>query len=147
MRLRDLKKKDLVSAGAEAPEFGQVREVERQEFVHEVDSVPANVHVVVHIYEPYIHACQSMNRALEIIAKSAPHVKFLRMLSGQTGDDYDHVALPTLMVYKGKELVACSTRVMDDIGENFSKGDVEWLLAEYGVIDAVPSTEGPKPLI
>ena len=118
-----------------APEFGQVREVERQEFLHEVDGVPKNVYVVVHIYEPYIHACQVMNRSLELIAQKFTQVKILRMRSIHMGDDYDHVALPTLMIYCNKELVACSTRITDDLGETFTKADVESLLAENGVIE------------
>lgn len=49
---------------------------------------------------------QAVNRFLEVIARENPAVKFLRMVSCDAGgeDGYDHVALPTIMIYRAKEV-------------------------------------------
>lgn len=51
------------------------------------------------------------------------------------GEGYDPVALPTLLIYQAGEVVGCVTRVTDDLGENFTQEDVEWLLQEHDVFE------------
>ncbi|CAM9324356.1 unnamed protein product, partial [Chrysoparadoxa australica] len=123
------------------PSFGGIREVGRIDFVEAVDAVDPRTPVVVHLYEPYIKACKQMNRALEVIAREHSEVKFLRMLSTSADGEYDPIALPTLMIYQGRDLVACLPRVTDDIGADFEKADVEWLLQEHDIFE----TAKPKP--
>lgn len=63
-------------------------------------------------------------------------MKFLRLRSSASeGGDYDPVALPTLLLYRAGEVVGCMTRVTDDIGENFTQEDVEWLLQDHDVFE------------
>ncbi|CAM9940217.1 unnamed protein product [Phaeothamnion confervicola] len=132
-------------AAADRPQFGAVREVDRSEFVGAVDAVDARTHVVVHVYEPYVRACQRLNRHLELLCRRLPEVtlsirsfafgfafcclhpscfafsvKFLRLLSTAADADYDPVALPTLLVYRRGEVVACVTRITDDLGDEFT---------------------------
>ncbi|KAG5176263.1 thioredoxin-like protein [Tribonema minus] len=137
-----------LQASAHRPIFGQIQEASRGDFVEQVDNVDPRCYVVVHLYEPYIKACQAMNRHLEVLAREYPSVKFLRMLSGDVsgGDEegYDPVALPTLMVYRAKEIVACFTRVTDDLGDTFTKSDVEWLLQEINIFEAVAPQQAQK---
>lgn len=45
------------------------------------------------------------------------------------------MALPTLLLYRAGEVVGCMTRVTDDIGDNFTQEDVEWLLQEHDVFE------------
>lgn len=72
----------------------------------------------------------------KVLAAKQPTVKFLRLRSSAAeGGDYDPVALPTLLLYKAGEVVGCMTRVTDDIGENFTQEDVEWLLQEHDVFE------------
>lgn len=121
------------------PVFGQIKEVCRKDFITEVDEVDPRCYVVVHVYEGYVKSCQLMNRHLEALARQKQSVKFLRMLSSEVDPDngYDAVALPTIMIYRAKELVACLTRVTDDLGEAFTLADVEWLLQEQNVFEAI----------
>ncbi|CAM9401516.1 unnamed protein product [Choristocarpus tenellus] len=130
-RLQQLK----VSTGR--PQFGQIREVERGDFVLAVDIEDPRTCVVVHLYEPYVAACVRMNRYLEVLACRKPLVKFLRMRSSAADGDYDPVALPTLLLYRNREVVGCVTRVTDDLGEFFTQEDVEWLLQEHDVFETL----------
>ena len=75
----------------------------------------------------------------KVLAAKQPTVKFLRLRSSAAeGGDYDPVALPTLLLYRAGEVVGCMTRVTDDIGENFTQEDVEWLLQEHDVFEVRP---------
>lgn len=72
----------------------------------------------------------------KVLAVRQPTVKFLRLRStAAEGGDYDLVALPTLLLYRAGEVVGCFTRVTDDLGENFTQEDVEWLLQEHDVFE------------
>lgn len=72
----------------------------------------------------------------KVLAAKQPTVKFLRLRSSAAeGGDYDPVALPTLLLYRAGEVVGCMTRVTDDIGDNFTQEDVEWLLQEHDVFE------------
>ncbi|CAM9807052.1 unnamed protein product, partial [Ectocarpus sp. 12 AP-2014] len=133
---------EQLKATAGRPQFGQIVEAERSTFVSAVDTEDPRTSVVVHLYEPYIDACRRMNRFLEVLATKQPTVKFLRLRSSAAeGGDYDPVALPTLLLYRAGEVVGCMTRVTDDIGENFTQEDVEWLLQEHDVFEALQNPQ------
>lgn len=143
-RLRQLQ------AAASKPIFGSIREVSAADYLEEVDGVDPRVSVVVHLYEPYIGACQKMNRALELLARRYPGVKFLRMLADQcrqaTGQVYDHVGLPTLVVYRAGETISAHVRVQDELSETFGADDVEWLLSRDQVFESLASGGASAPV-
>jgi Phosducin len=62
-----------------------------------------------------------MNRYLEVLAREQPAVKFIRMLSAEADqeDGYDHVALPTLMIYKAKD-VSVNAAAFDSVYKGIS---------------------------
>jgi Phosducin len=112
-----------LQAGSNRPQYGQIKEVTRSEFVTEIDAVDPRSFVVVHLYEPYIKACQAMNRYLEVLAREQPTVKFIRMLSAEADqeDGYDHVALPTLMIYKAKDVSGNCSKVFRSLQQCVQK--------------------------
>ncbi|CAM9156625.1 unnamed protein product [Sphacelaria rigidula] len=57
---------EQLKATAGRPQFGQIVEAERGNFVKAVDTEDPRTPVVVHLYEPYIGACRRMNRCLEV---------------------------------------------------------------------------------
>ena len=57
---------EQLKAAAGRPQFGQIQEAERSNFVSAVDTEDPRTSVVVHLYEPYIGACRRMNRFLEV---------------------------------------------------------------------------------
>ncbi|CAN0279585.1 unnamed protein product, partial [Ectocarpus fasciculatus] len=86
---------------------------------------------------PALYTAYLLSAHNQVLATKQPTVKFLRLRSSAAeGGDYDPVALPTLLLYRAGEVVGCMTRVTDDIGENFTQEDVEWLLQEHDVFEA-----------
>mmetsp|Transcript_17052 Transcript_17052/g.25213 ORF Transcript_17052/g.25213 Transcript_17052/m.25213 type:complete len:262 (-) Transcript_17052:29-814(-) len=116
--------------------FGEVTEATDENFIEEVDGVNPKSFVVVHLHEPYLRSCQRLNSIFETLAKEKPHTKFIKMLSSYAGGEegYDPVALPTLTVYKNKNVVLCLTRITEIIGEEFTKSDVESLLRSNNIL-------------
>ena len=117
------------------PVFGEVREVDKFEFVDEVDALGSDgdtLHstlVVVHLYEDFCAACRGLNGCLERLArKHARGVCFLRLRALHAQEDFDHVALPALQLYRGGECVCSLVRLTDEIGEHFDDDDVEALI-------------------
>mmetsp|Transcript_39730 Transcript_39730/g.124082 ORF Transcript_39730/g.124082 Transcript_39730/m.124082 type:complete len:385 (-) Transcript_39730:46-1200(-) len=139
-------------AAAMVPTFGDISEITGDEYVDAVDKVDPRVFVVVHLYEPYIHLCQRMNRTLEVLARRHPTVKFLRMRADHcrqvTGTAFDAIALPTLIIYKGGKTVNTVVRVQDEVGEELGVDEVEWLLSLEGVFkgDAAGPSNGAVSL-
>jgi hypothetical protein len=52
----------------------------------------------------------------------------------------DSQHFPPIFAYC-QQLVACITRVTDDLGESFTQADVEWLLQEHNVFEAVKPSQ------
>jgi hypothetical protein len=55
---------------------------------------------VVHIYEPYLSGCHSLNKYLEQLARKYASMKFLRLQGSKTRQELDEVAMPILVVYQ-----------------------------------------------
>lgn len=52
---------------------------------------------------------------------------------------------PSRPLHTCTQVVACHTRVTDDLGDTFTKADVEWLLQEHNLFEAVePPTAGAQ---
>ena len=104
-----------------------------------MDSTDERVHVIVHMYEPYVPACKQLNKILEELARRMPYAKFLRLHAFKANSNLDPVALPILMIHKGGELLHNLVRCSDDLPKDFTLEDVKDLLEYCGVLD--PSSE------
>ncbi|KAI0345885.1 hypothetical protein BDW22DRAFT_1370224 [Trametopsis cervina] len=65
--------------------FGHLREVGERGYVEAVESEERNVWVVVHIYDPSLDRCASLDETLSKLARLYPQVKFLRARAGALG--------------------------------------------------------------
>ena len=137
--LRNLREKRIreMQAACSAPVFGEVREVNASEFLDAIEKEDPRVFVVAHIYEETEKCCRTMNRCIESLARIQSGVKFLRMRASEAPQDFDPVTLPVLVVYRAGDLHASFVRCIDDIGENFTTDEVEWLLSGKGIFDQV----------
>eukprot|EP00483_Globobulimina_turgida_P012938 UN12962 len=86
--------------------YGDVKELTYLTFDKQVVDAPQNVFVVIHVYQDYLERCVRMNSALSQVAKSYPHIKFLRARSDRLAlDNYPEIGLPTFIIFKnGKQL-------------------------------------------
>ena len=82
--------------------------------------------------------CARMNYALAQVAKSYPHIKFLRARSDRLGlDTYPEIGLPTFIIFKNGEQLQNHIAVHELIGTPFGVKDVEAFLIKHKVIEPV----------
>jgi hypothetical protein len=65
--------------------FGHLREVGLKGFVPAVEEEDQNVWVVVHIYDPSLHRCDTIDDQLTRLARQNPNTKFIRCRASAIG--------------------------------------------------------------
>merc|ERR1712154_481286 len=121
------------------PRYGNTMEMTAWTFQKEGDEAPKNVFVVIHVYQDYVERCARMNYAIAQVAKSYPHIKFLRARSDRLGlNDYPEIGLPTFIVFKNGEQLQNHIAVHEQLGKSpFDVKDVEAFLIKHKVIEPV----------
>eukprot|EP01083_Nonionella_stella_P251469 867614_1 len=120
------------------PRFGDTKELTAWTFEKEVDGAPINVWVVVHVYQDYLERCARMNFAIGQIAKSYPHIKFMRARSDRLGlDNYPEIGLPTFIIFKNGQQLQNHIAVHELVGNPFDVKDVEAFLIKNKVIQPI----------
>uniref|UniRef100_A0A8C6XNF2 Phosducin n=1 Tax=Naja naja TaxID=35670 RepID=A0A8C6XNF2_NAJNA len=120
-----------------APRHGYVSELQDgKEFLEAVEKEHKATTVIVHIYEDDIKECEALNSSLTNLAAEYSIVKFCKIKATNTGagDRFSSDVLPTLLVYKGGQLVSNFISVTDQLNGEFSATDVETFLNEYGLL-------------
>lgn len=110
------------------PTFHACKEVGTADFLEEVDNEDQRVVVVVHLYESSVQSCVRMNRFLEEMCRTMPEIKFLRMNASSNQIEVDRVTLPILNIYKAGNCETVLAGIAEELGEYFTREDVEWLL-------------------
>ncbi|EHB17081.1 Phosducin, partial [Heterocephalus glaber] len=119
------------------PRYGFVYELETgEQFLETIEKEQKITTIVVHIYEDGIKGCDALNSSLTCLAAEYPMVKFCKIKASKTGagDRFSSEVLPTLLVYKGGELISNFINVAQQFTEEFFAGDVESFLNEYGLL-------------
>ncbi|XP_023610490.1 phosducin [Myotis lucifugus] len=119
------------------PRYGFVYELETgEQFLETIEKEKKITTIVVHIYEEGIKGCDALNSSLTCLAAEYPMVKFCKIKASNTGaeDRFSSDVLPTLLVYKGGELISNFISVAEQFAEEFFAGDVESFLNEYGLL-------------
>ncbi|KFO28576.1 phosducin [Fukomys damarensis] len=119
------------------PRHGFVYELETgEQFLETIEKEQKITTIVVHIYEDGIKGCDALNSSLIYLAAEYPMVKFCKMKASKTGADdrFSLEVLPTLLVYKGGELISNFISVAEQFTEEFFAADVESFLNEYGLL-------------
>ena len=94
-------------------------------------------------------ACKKINAMLDRLARTMFWCKVLRLHCFKANPNFDPIALPVIMVYKGGELVQNFVKVTDDLPKDFKMEDLQWLLENAGVVNPSSvegsSTDGSAP--
>lgn len=111
-------------------QFGIVIDATREDFLEKLEVDGQRTIVVVHLFEPSLHCCNSMNRILEELAADAAylHVKFIRMEASANGLEVDRLTLPILQLYRGGAVATTLAGIAHELGDSFTKDDIDWLL-------------------
>ncbi|KAJ6657391.1 hypothetical protein lerEdw1_002558 [Lerista edwardsae] len=119
------------------PKYGFLLELRNgEEFLEAVEKERKTTTVIVHIFEDGIKGCEALNTSLSCLAAEYSTVKFCKIKASNTeaGDRFSADVLPTLLVYKGGELVSNFISVTEQFNEEFFAVDVEVFLNEYGLL-------------
>ncbi|KAK2505731.1 hypothetical protein MC885_020332, partial [Smutsia gigantea] len=119
------------------PRYGFVYELETgEQFLETIAKEHKITTILVHIYEDGIKGCDALNSNLTCLAVEYPMVKFCKIKASNTGagDRFSSDVLPTLLIYKGGELISNFLSVTEQFAEEFFAGDVESFLNEYGLL-------------
>lgn len=119
------------------PRYGFVYELETgEQFLETIEKEQKVTTIVVNIYEDGVRGCDALNSSLECLAAEYPMVKFCKIRASNTGagDRFSSDVLPTLLVYKGGELISNFISVAEQFAEDFFAADVESFLNEYGLL-------------
>jgi hypothetical protein len=74
-----------------------------------------------------------LNRYLEELSVKYRHCRFLRIQAEACGVSIDRVAFPMLSVYRAGEMQHVFAGLETELGERFTREDVEWLLESNDV--------------
>ncbi|KAM8814541.1 phosducin [Rhynchonycteris naso] len=119
------------------PRYGFVYDLETgEQFLETIEKEQKITTIVVHIYEDSIKGCDALNNSLVCLAAEYPMVKFCKIKASNTGagERFSSDVLPTLLVYKGGELISNFISVAEQLAEEFFARDVESFLNEYGLL-------------
>lgn len=119
------------------PKYGYVCELQNgEQFLEAIEKERKTTTVIVHIYEDGIKGCDALNNSLTCLAAEYTTVKFCKIKASNTGagDRFSNEVLPTLLVYKGGELLSNFISISEQFNEEFFAVDVESFLNEYGLL-------------
>ncbi|XP_017559605.1 phosducin a [Pygocentrus nattereri] len=119
------------------PRFDSVFELESGEaFLEAIEKEHHLTLVIVHIYEDDVKGCEALNNCLTCLAAEYSCVKFCRIQASATGAEerFSEDVLPTLLAYKGGEMLGNFVCITKHFNEEFFATDVENFLNEYGLL-------------
>lgn len=131
------KMQEMLAKSTLNKQFGEVYTLSNgQEFLDAIDKENKNVTIIIHIYEEKVSDCKNMNHCLDVICKNYPDVKFCKVLGSKAGvsKSFKLKGVPALLVYKSGTLVGNFVKITEELGNDFSYGDVENFLIENGIL-------------
>ncbi|KAF1514382.1 Phosducin-like protein 2, partial [Eudyptula albosignata] len=115
--------------------YGELREICGEQYVKEVTNAPEDVWVIIHLYRSNIAMCLLVNEHLSLLARKFPEVKFLKAIVNSCIQNYCDRCLPTILVYKTREIKGRFIGVAECGGIDLKVEELEWKLAEVGAIE------------
>jgi len=95
--------------------FGQLFQIGVDQYVDAIDKEDSRTAVIIHLFQPHNEQCKLLNHYLMALAEKYRLAKFLCIISTEADPNFDEVALPTLLCYRNKELVANLVRITDEL--------------------------------
>jgi hypothetical protein len=133
LEYRDKRLAEIKAAQLKA-KYGSVKEISAQDYVDEVNKAGDGVWVVLHLFKIGLPLCALLNQHLAQLAAKFPATKFLKSISSTCIPNYPDKNLPTIFVYFEGEMKAQFVGPFVFGGMNLTVEDLEWMLAEKGVL-------------
>jgi len=115
--------------------YGDVRDINRSEWVEQVNKAGEDVWVIIHLYKDSIVQCKLINMHLTALAKKFPCTKFLKSVATVCIENYPDKNLPTIFIYRNGDMKA------QMIGPRVFRAEVtcdelEWIFKEVGAVES-----------
>ncbi|XP_038648962.1 phosducin-like protein 2 [Scyliorhinus canicula] len=113
--------------------FGELTELQGDEYVKQITYAGDEIWVILHLYRPGIPMCMLINHQLSQLAKKYPETKFMKAIANICIPNYPDKYLPTIFVYFEGQMKArfigleCGT-------PDLKLEELEWKLANSGAI-------------
>jgi len=112
-----------------------VREISKPEWEIEITRAPADVYVVVVLYQNYIPVCRLMLEILDVLAMKYPHVKFVKAVATSCVENFHDSHCPGYFIYKGGDIVYTQVPGAEVFGGlRMTVETMEFVLNEQGII-------------
>jgi hypothetical protein len=116
--------------------FGEVVHVKQDEYVREITEASQGETVVfVHLYQDSIPECKRLNMVMAELAYRQRAVKFTKIRATDANAEYPDSALPTLLVYRGGQVVDRMVAFKTHGGDPFTADGLEWNFAQKGYME------------
>jgi len=89
-----------LAATAATSKFGSVLEIERSDWMREINEASKESFVVVHVFQDYLEASNRVDGALSRLATERRRVKFVRIKATAAAENWPDDRLPAVLVYK-----------------------------------------------
>lgn len=130
--------KEMIQQNKNSKVFGQLYNLtDSQQFLDAIDQEPKHITIIIHIYEENSEACYVTNSCLEELCVEYPSVKFCKIIASKAGmsKHFKSSGVPAILVYKSGQLVGNFVKISNDLGSDFSTGELQYFLIEHGMID------------
>ncbi|KAL9642856.1 hypothetical protein ABK040_015827 [Willaertia magna] len=129
IRLQQLKQQ------ASSNKYNGVRDISATEYVEEVcKSPPKDTFVVIHLFAYGKEDCKILDDKLKVLADRHKYVKFLRIRGDAAIPNYPDTNCPTILVYRGGEMVVQFVGLGSLGGKELTANDLEWKLSRLGIV-------------
>ncbi|KAK9837828.1 hypothetical protein WJX74_005890 [Apatococcus lobatus] len=118
--------------------FGNLREIQRSEWLAEVTNAGTEVWVVVHLFKDNVPDCKIMTQCLQELAKKHSQTKFLQIISTEAISSFPDRNLPTLLVYHDTRCIQNLPGLALFGGKRSSPESVAYVLNRFGPICRKP---------
>mmetsp|Transcript_19406 Transcript_19406/g.28742 ORF Transcript_19406/g.28742 Transcript_19406/m.28742 type:complete len:266 (-) Transcript_19406:45-842(-) len=133
-----------MKARASRARFGSVYEINKSDWIKEVNEDSEKCFVVVHLYQDSVTECRIMEEALRILAPKFKEVKFLKIRATQAIENWPEKNLPTLFIYS-KGALSSQIIGLSEIGGIRMKPEyLEWHLSRLKVLETELETNPMK---
>ncbi|XP_063607838.1 phosducin-like protein 3 [Penaeus indicus] len=135
-----------LKAQAQANKFGEVLEINAQDYVEKVNNAGSGIWVILHLYKQGIPLCALINQCLSKLAVKYPQLKVLKSISTTCIPNYPDRNLPTIFVYYEGQMKRQFIGSAEFGGDKLKYDSLEWMLSRTGAFktDIEQDPRGPK---
>uniref|UniRef100_A0A4W3IJU8 Phosducin like 2 n=1 Tax=Callorhinchus milii TaxID=7868 RepID=A0A4W3IJU8_CALMI len=113
--------------------FGELIELQGDEYVKQITYAGKEIWVVLHLYRPGIPMCTLVNHHLTELAKKFPETKFMKAIANICIPNYPDKYLPTIFIYFEGQLKARFIG-LECGGPDLKMKELEWKVANTGAV-------------